>query len=75
MWKPGQIVTIDGKKYRVKKTSSPLNIVYCEKVCSIWENYNHRTEGAPPLICNDLCFSVFPKTKLSDGLYLEEIKC
>ena len=75
MWKPGQIVTIRGKKYRVKKSSHRLNIVDREMICSIWKNYNHgSSEGSIPYLCFELCFSKFPEAKLSDDLYLKEIK-
>lgn len=37
MWKPGQLVTIEGKVYRVKKTIGPpcehCDILYMSKTC------------------------------------------
>jgi len=73
MWKPGQIVTVLHKRYRVKKVTNSLNVVNCEKLCSIWKNHSFCKGKVAPLICYELCFNTFLKNKLSNGLYLEEI--
>lgn len=33
VWKPGQLVTIDGKIYRVKRSKSTLNRVLNQLIC------------------------------------------
>lgn len=67
MWKPGQIVTINGKRYRITRSRSSLGIIACEYVCSF---YNKDT----PFSCfkQKLCFH--PESKLPDDCYLKHIK-
>lgn len=59
MWKPGQIVTVYGKKCRVK--SVPHGYAACGE-CAL--EYH-------PQLCNRICFS--KERKLGDYQYLEEI--
>lgn len=61
MWKPGQIVTICGKKYRIKK--APYNALPCEK-CNIRD----------PFPEHEPCLTCFSNSKMPDYSYLEEIK-
>ena len=60
MWKPGQIVTVCGKKYRVKTV--PHGYLACN-LCALC--CNACTD------CDPICFS--KDRKLSDYQYLEEI--
>lgn len=71
-WKPGQLVTIDNKVYRVKRVRNPLGIVFCEIQCSIWKNYKSGKSDNPPSICNNICYNTNPKL-VEDGLYLKQV--
>ena len=62
MWKPGQIVTIDRKKYRVKSVQHWY--LACSR-CAL--NCRYSTNA----ICDSICFSV--DSKLDGDQYLEEI--
>lgn len=64
MWKPGQIVTVNHKKYRVKstkKTNKWLGCSFCD-----FDDSGHISR-----ICARICYR--PHTKLDDYSYLEEI--
>ena len=62
MWKNGQCITVNGKRYRVKYRQLPyLPCPACAFVNTLGGNE----------ICDKLCFSVLPK--LGDNQYLEEI--
>lgn len=60
MWKPGQIVTICSKRYRIKK--APDYYLPCNK-CD-----NNGTLPDEP------CRTCFSDSRMSDYNYLEEIK-
>lgn len=57
MWKPGQIVTIKGKRYRIKK--SKRGWTECCSYCQISN------------MCDTLCKK--PTQKLPDDCYLKEL--
>ena len=60
MWKPGQIVTVCGNKYRIVK--EPRWFVNCQKQCSLY------LSG----MCSELCEE--PHSKVPADCYLKEIK-
>lgn len=62
MWKNGQIVTISGKKYRVK--SAPCGHFPCDH-CAL--------DCDDSIECDSLCF--LEENKLDGNQYLEELLC
>lgn len=61
MWKPGQIVTINHKKYRVKSTKMCLGCSLCD----------FDGSGETLGVCGSICYR--PHPKLDDFSYLKEI--
>jgi hypothetical protein len=68
MRKPWQLVTVDNKVYRAKRTTNPLSIVHCDMICDIYNN-SHQIN----VLCNKLRYNLSPK--LGDGLFLRRIQC
>lgn len=67
MWKPGQIVTVKGNRYRVTRSKSKFGIIICEKVCGF---FNENT----PSSCIKQSLCLHPNQKLPDDCYLVRIK-
>lgn len=63
MWKNGQCVTVNGKRYRVKSRQFPY-FLPCP-ACAFVNSPEGNT------VCDKLCFSI--PQKLGDNKYLEEI--
>lgn len=60
-WKPGQIVTIEGKKYRIKK------VLYHDLPCT-------KCNIKDPFPKHEPCLTCFSDSRMSDYSYFEEIK-
>ena len=58
MWKPGQIVTVNHKKYRVKSTKTCIGCFFCDF------KFGYET-------CARVCYPYHPK--LDVRAYLKEI--
>ena len=71
MWKPGQIVTINNTRYRVKRSNTGL--VICERQCDMWldDNPEHLTHERK--ICQKICLSINCQMLLG-SCYLKRIK-
>lgn len=64
-WKPGQIVTIKGKRYRITKNTVDFEGIPHD--CTICDHYNMPQEYEP-------CYTCLWGRKMPDNCYLKEIK-
>jgi hypothetical protein len=72
MWKPGQLVTINGRVYRVKRTRRFSGLVVCEIQCDIWLDNRLRCPVYKKEVCQRICFSA--SGLMPEDCYLVRIK-
>ena len=73
MWKPGQLVTINKRVYRVTRTNNPFRTVTCHIECDMWLDNNPESLSVrDKKVCQKICFSV--NCPMLGSCYLKRIK-
>ena len=72
MWKPGQLITINGRVYRVKRTRRSFGVVICYDQCDMWLDDNPEHPMCEKKVCQDICFSA--SGQMPEDCYLKRVK-
>lgn len=71
MWKPGQLITINKRVYRVKRTKRSLGVVICDMQCDMWLDDNPMRTVLEKKVCQNICLST--SSPMSGDCYLERV--
>lgn len=73
MLKPGQLITINKRVYRVKQTNNPFRTVTCHLQCDMWLDNNPESLSVlDKKVCQKICFS--RSRSIPGDCYLERVK-
>ena len=72
MWKPGQLITINGRVYRVKRINGFSRAVICSLQCDMWLDDKSIYPVCERKVCKKICSSrLAPMPK---DCYLKRVK-